>query len=189
MSPLQIAFISSGLTLSGVLLAAVIAGVYNLRAKQNEYVNDYYKTVIQRRIDAYEHLERLIIDLRTSVLDKDNKPYHRLFSIGNASESAFKRLFSVMSQAMWLSDEAFTKTRDLNYLLFGLGTGSEGDPVEFAKQNYRAIAELREALEKILAADMLELHKVRRFLKQKKRKKTSAFLPVQITKQGLQIDK
>ena len=43
MSPFQIVFISSGITLSGVLLAAVIAGVYNLRAKQNEYVNDYYK--------------------------------------------------------------------------------------------------------------------------------------------------
>jgi hypothetical protein len=54
-----------------------------------------------------------------------------------------------------------------------------GDAIEAAKQNHAAIAEGREALERILAADMLELHEVRRFLKRKKNSRLG-FRPVQL---------
>jgi len=49
----------------------------------------------------------------------------------------------------------------LNYLLFSM---PETNAIEFGKQHYQAIAQIRESLEKILAADMMELHKVGRFL-------------------------
>jgi hypothetical protein len=42
---------------SSVISAAIsagIAGVISLRAKREDYVNDYYKTVLKRRIAAYE---------------------------------------------------------------------------------------------------------------------------------------
>jgi hypothetical protein len=51
---MQLAFISGGFALGWAVLGALIAGVHNLRAKRNKYVNDYYKAVIQRRIVAYE---------------------------------------------------------------------------------------------------------------------------------------
>jgi len=41
------------------IIGAIITGLYSLRSRQNEYVNDYYKKVIQRRISAYEQLEYL----------------------------------------------------------------------------------------------------------------------------------
>lgn len=71
---IAVSVISSG------LLSAVVAGLYSLRAKRNDYVNDYYKIVIQRRIAAYEALERLIFPLKTAVVDEeDNRSYHFLF--------------------------------------------------------------------------------------------------------------
>jgi hypothetical protein len=82
-----------------------------------------------------------------------------------------------MSQDLWLSDDAFLKTRDLNYLFFSM---PEGDVVEFGKQHYQAIAQIRESLEKILAADMMELHNVRRFLARKKKTRQSGFEAVQL---------
>ena len=74
-------------------------------------------------------------------------------------------LTDVMSQKLWLSDEAFTKVRDLNYLLFHF----EKPPsvIEFGKKNYETIATLRAELERLLARDMLGLHDVKRFLKAK----------------------
>ena len=63
-----LALVSGGFALLGALLGTVIAGLFSLRAKRNEYVNDYYKKVIDRRLAAYEQLESLIVSLRTTFL-------------------------------------------------------------------------------------------------------------------------
>jgi hypothetical protein len=73
---IELAVISGGFALGGIVFGALVAGLYGLRAKRNEYVNDYYKTVVHRRITAYEHLEALIMDYRMSIVDEDKKPYH-----------------------------------------------------------------------------------------------------------------
>jgi hypothetical protein len=179
LSPLHLALLSSAFTCGGVLLAALVAGLYNLRAKRNEYINDYYKTVIQRRIAAYEQLEGLIIAFKTSVVDENAKPYHLPFSGENPKQDVFKRVFLVMSQGLWLSEEAFRKTTELNYLLFRM-PDTEGDAINFGKQHYQTIATARDAFERTLAADMLELHKVGHFLRQKKKRQDPGFQPVRL---------
>ena len=60
----------------GVMVGAVVTGIYNLRIRQRDFVNDYYKVVIDKRVVAYEKLSSLIVCLRTCVVDTDNKPYH-----------------------------------------------------------------------------------------------------------------
>jgi hypothetical protein len=178
LSAAEVALISSGCTLAGVLLTALIAGVYTLRAKHNEYINDYYKTVIQRRIAAYEQLENLIVEFKVAVVDKDNRPYHFPFSRENPKVSVLARLYSLMDQALWLSDEALVQTRELNYLLFRM-PDAEAEAIDFGKQHYQDIAGRRETLENILATDILDLHKVSRFLMAKKKSK-SGFKAVQL---------
>jgi hypothetical protein len=156
-------------SLASGIVGAIIVGMYNLRIKRNEYANDYYKTIITRRIGAYEQLEKLVVAIKTAVTDEnDNEPYHLLFSKDDDWQSAYNLLFNVMSQALWLSNEAFEKTRDLNYRIFR--RRPEGGAIEFGKQNYQFIATLRSELERILADDMLALHDVKRFLKQKRKK-------------------
>jgi hypothetical protein len=83
-----------------------------------------------------------------------------------------------MTQGLWLSDEAFEKLTKLNYLLFKMPE-TESEAISFGKKHYAAIAELRDTLEKILATDMLEMHKVGRFLTRKKTRK-SEFRAVQL---------
>lgn len=169
--------IFSSSVVSGVVVA-LIAGAYALRGKQNEYVNDYYKTVIQRRIAAYEKLEALIVSVKSTVIEGDSKPYHLLFAKEGDWESAYQLLHNVMSQGLWLSDEVFEKVRDLNYLVFRINPDNTS-VIDFGKQNYETIATLRADLEKILVADMLMLHDVEAFFKCKK-KNTQGFHSVQI---------
>ena len=164
-----LAVLSSSL-ISGVL-GAFIAGQYNLRANRNDYVNDYYKIVLNKRVAAYEQLEELIDSLRTSVLGKDNLPHHLLFTSNDPWPKAFMLLLEATSQSLWLSDELFAKTRDLNYLFFR-GSQHEGGAVEFAKENYKAVAELREEIERVHHADMLSLHDVKGFLARKKKNRS-----------------
>lgn len=149
------------------LVSSVIAGIFNLRTKKSEYVNDYYKTIIGRRVAAYEQLEDLIISIKTAVLDgTDNKPYHLLFSQEDKFHAAFDKLNRNNSHALWYSQEIFDLTREVGDMVY-YGSKSSG-VIEFGKANYKKIAELREKLEQILASDLLELHDVRQFLKSKK---------------------
>jgi hypothetical protein len=162
------------------IIGAVIAGLYNLRAKRNDYVNDYYKAVIARRIAAYEQLEKLIGQLKACVVSEgDNRPYHLLFSSEKVEDwtRAFVSLGNAMDQGLWLSDEVFDKLRDLNYLLFRFN--KPASVIEFGKQNYQTVATWRADLERLLAKDMLRLHDVKRFLKHKN-KSDPGFHPVQL---------
>jgi len=59
-----------------------------------------------------------------------------------------------MAKGLWLSDQAFDKIRDLNYLLVRM-PDKESEAIKFGKEHYQTIAGLRDALERILAADML----------------------------------
>jgi hypothetical protein len=166
-----LALVSGGFALLGALAGTLVTGVFNLRAKRNEYVNDYYKTVIQRRIGAYEALESVIVSFRTCVMDDDGKPYHLPFSGEDSQKGVFVPLHAAMSQGLWLNDGAFEKTSELNRLLFSLPANKE-EAINFGKKHYyTVIAELRDALECILAADMLEMHNVEGFLARRKNRR------------------
>lgn len=151
---------------SGVL-SAIFAGLYNLRAKQNEYVNDYYKNVIRRRMSAYEQLEQLLIWLKTAVIGEDIQPYHLLFA--SAKEEDYQRVFELIQRVnahgLWLSDGALSKCRELSIIFYKLDNANA--MIEFGKKNYQKIATIRHELEMLLARDMLKLHDVKHFLRSK----------------------
>lgn len=159
------------LVLTSSVIAAVLGGLLSgfitLRVARNQYLNDYYKTVLNRRLTAYEHLEHLITMLKTSVADdNDRRVYHLLFSSGDSLEM-FKTLFLVSSQSMWLSNDVVEETISLNRLLYSFPSDVSGI-LESAKKNYKTIAETRTRLERLHARDFLALHDVNRFLKSKR---------------------
>jgi hypothetical protein len=163
-------FMQTGLIAAiSAILGAAITGIYALWVKRNEYVNDYYKTVIARRIAAYEQLETIISSLKTSVVDDDNRPYHLLFASDDYErwEGAFVVLHGSMSRDLWLSNEMFAKLRELNLLMFRFKKPKS--VIEFGKENYEQVASIRAEIERLLAKDMLTLYDVRKFLKSKDR--------------------
>jgi hypothetical protein len=174
---LWLAVLSSSL-LSGIL-GALIAGMFGLRGKRNDYVNDYFKLIIKRRLDAYEKLEELINSLKLSVLDDDKKVYHQVFSNESTWTDMYRLFIDSTSHPLWLSDEVFAKARRLN-LMFVRASTNEQTLVEFGKSNYEKIAELREEIEVEHANDMHALHDVEAFLKTKKARK-SGFSAIDIS--------
>lgn len=163
-------------SLVAALLGRIIAGFVALRVARNQYVNDYYKTVVQRRLAAYEQLERLIAMLKTSVADdSDNRVYHLLFA-GGDNAKVFEATVRISSQSMWLSNEVIDETVTLNRLLFKC-PGSQRDVLAFAKEHYKTIADTRTRLERLYSRDFLALHEVKRFLKSKKPNTSYGQLP------------
>ena len=158
-------FLASSL-ISGVV-AALISGAAVLRSKHTEYRNEYYKLVLQRRVAAYEAVERLIISLKTAILDSDGRAYHILFSDNQNIQNAHNLVAGLMLYALWLSDSIFSKGQELNRLMFTL---QEGKAIEFGKKNYETIASIRAEIERLLAVDMLRLYDIKTFLKEKNKK-------------------
>lgn len=154
-------------TVVSAIVSALVGGWFSLRSKQNEYANVYYKMILERRLAAYEELERLIAAIKVAVIDDDQKPYHMLFSQDDDHVNIYKTLLGTMSNALWLTDDLFQLTRQLNLLVY-TGTPGESGFIEFGKKNYTAVAELRTKLERLHARDMLSLHDVPAFLKSKK---------------------
>lgn len=162
---LWVAILSSSL-LAGIF-GAFIAGAFNLRGKRNDYVNDYFKLVVKRRVEAYESLEALINALKLCIYDNDHQLYHHVFSSVGGWPEIYKLFLDATANPLWLGDELFSKTRELNIMF--LQASHEGrDPVEFGKANYKPIAELREQIERLHARDMATLHDVEGFLKSHK---------------------
>jgi hypothetical protein len=151
----------------GGAIGAFIAGRFNLSVKDREYENEYYKLVLAKRIAAYESIQKLVTGLKTAVLDEDRQPYHLLLSHEDDLPEAYKCLYEISSQALWLSDDLFLQTRDLGRLLFG-ATDHEGGTVAFAKKHYQKLATFREEIERLHIRDMLSLHEVKKFLKAKR---------------------
>jgi hypothetical protein len=156
--------------LVGVLIGAYLQGIYNRRAKRDEYVNDYYKRVIERRVAAYERLEKFIMRLRTSFVGPDGRNCSFLFveqaTDSEGAESASVALYDVVILSLWLSNDVTTKVREFDSLISPLGSDPQA-AVEFGKKNYQAIDTIGAELQRLLARDMLSLHDVEGFLKSK----------------------
>lgn len=161
----------------GGVVGAFITGRFNLRVKDLEYKNEYYKQVLEKRIDAYESVEKLVTGFKTAVVDDDRQPYHFILSHEDGLLDAHKLLYEISSQALWLSDDLFLETRNLSLLLYG-GTSHADGPVAFAKKHHEELAKFREKIERLHIRDMLSLHEVGTFLKTKKIK--SGFSNVQL---------
>ena len=157
--------LSSSLISAGI--SALVAGAFALKGKQREYENAYYKMVLDRRIAAYEEIDRLVTFIKTSVIHEDGRTFHLLFSDEETNTTCLRAVYSVINMSLWLSDDIFRKTQELNRIMFRTPHDEE-QMLEFGKQNYKKIAELRTEIEKQRAKDLMDLHKIRKFLKKKK---------------------
>ena len=179
------AYYASIIAAGASIFVCIITAAFNLfqtsRIKQKEYINDYYKYIVSRRIAAYEQLEKLIASIKNSTVDTtDGNPYHIIFSSEDMYLQEYNLLLNTSIDALWLSEKAFDLSINLNYILLEVNP-DKTDIVEFGKKNYVRIATLREQLEKTLAIDMMELHDVEKFLKVKK-KRNSGFGLIKIAK-------
>jgi hypothetical protein len=172
-----------GLTSAAVsaVVSGIIAGWFNLRAKRAEFVNEYHKFVIQRRIAVYEQLEALIFLVKSVVADQaDNRPYHLIFGMDDPQTAFYTRLMFLTGNSLWLSNKAFDVSRRMNILMFGMPSEDKTAVIEFGKAHHQELALLREELEKVLAEDMQTLYEVKGFLKSKKKNPPTGFRPVML---------
>ena len=64
----------------GVLVSAFVAYITSVVVQRNNFRFDYYKTVLNKRIEAYQYIDTQLMLLRAIAINEDNKPYHIISS-------------------------------------------------------------------------------------------------------------
>lgn len=102
--------------LLGVFITLGITALIN----SISFRNDYYKIIIQKRIDAYSIIEILANKLNAIAIDSDTgKPYHIAFCKGSpeALEDIALTLLVAKDNRIWLSPEMNSFLDELNQFI------------------------------------------------------------------------
>lgn len=164
-------------TLIATIVSVIISSIVSIKLKQLDYKNEYYKKILDKRLNVYHHIENQIAVLKSSVLDDDGKAFHLIFSSGKEEFGEFQQnLFLAMSYSLWINDNTIDNLEKLNDLFFKISRQSvenDDELIAIGKEHYNAIADLRKRLEANVKSDLIDLHNFKRFksnpLKRKKR--------------------
>lgn len=155
------------------ILSSVATWLIGNHTQNKSFKNDYYKLVINKRMEAYEHIDNQLKTMKITTLDDDAKPFHSMF-YGNQKTISENQNNLIIARAngIWLSNAMENELSELNKILFDINheiTDDIANNVSIAKSYYYKVAASREKVEKQLRKDMLELYKVKRFLKEKRK--------------------
>ena len=170
--------ILANVVVSGIISTAMSYFV-SVKLKDLDYRNEYYKQIIERRLNAYQNLEKPISELKGILLDTtklDQEPYHMFMSIGKSGFYEFLAcVMNAFSDNLWLDDETNDNLEHLNQVLLVIGNEisdkSDEEIVHIGKNYYDKLSETRFHLENSMKQGLYNLHDVKKGLKIKKHRK------------------
>lgn len=163
--------LSSALVTS--ILSSVATWLIGNHAQNKSFKYDYYKLVINKRMEAYQYVDNQIKTMKFSVLDDDGNYYHSMFYGDSKTVLVNQRDFMLAkTNGIWLSSKMENALTHLNQLLLEINKEITDDiysNVLVGKKYYTAVVRAREHVENLLKQDMLTLYDVEDFLKEKKK--------------------
>lgn len=167
-------------TLNILLTSSIFAGIISafvsyfisIKLKRVDFKNEYYKQILIKRLEVYEHIEFLISTLKPVVLGDDNKPYHIVFNKGeNKLYESQKELFFVVNKNIWVDNKTTKQLEKLNDFFFNINNlafeKTEEEIIEIGKKYYDKLAELRINLENSTKEGLYNLHDIEKSFKSK----------------------
>ena len=166
---------------SGVLSALItLYGEGKLRS--NDYKRDYYKKIIDKRIDAYEKMAKVLGRIGTKAyysIDGENKEIYVCFEDYESLECANSELISILNEVQWISPQTYKELWRLNDVIASvfdrvLEDSKEGKvwtPGDFRDAGLNEFENIKNFLIVVNNArlkDMAKLDKVEEFFKEQK---------------------
>lgn len=171
MNIFQIVLTSS--LISGIV-SAIISYYFNLKIKKLDYKNEYYKILINKRLEAYQFVENQISVLRNITFDElDNKTYHIMFSFGEDECINFqKNLMIAKSKGLWIDEETTNTIDEFNEIFYNINqkinNKTEIEIENIGKNYYKKISNLRVKLENNLREGLNDLHNIEKIFRTQK---------------------
>jgi len=149
--------------------SVIISYFVSMKLKNLDYKNEYYKKILEKRLEAYKFLEGQIAIMKSSVLDEDGMPFHMIFASGKLKFIEYQQnLNAAMVYGMWINDSTMHIMEKLNDLFFKISREMDNESehtINLGKGYYKEIAKQRNILEDSIRKDILELYDFKKFKK------------------------
>lgn len=152
--------------LSSAIVSVIISGLTTYFIEKRKYSQEYWKITIDKRLEAYEEIEKLLIFFQTTHLVNDN-PCHLAFLNIDKFDDLQEQLGIISWKRSWISSKLYKKIIKLNRVLIEFDSLETNDISNFGVKNYSKIADIRDVIIKIIAEDYLNMPKVKSFFKSK----------------------
>ncbi|MFT3884614.1 MAG: hypothetical protein QM724_04035 [Flavobacteriales bacterium] len=169
---------------SSLLSAGLTSWISWLISKAN-YKREYYKKLIDRRLDAYEHVEGIINSLSTLVHTDEGGLCPFVCAGGEARWTSF--LFDVLktgSKSVWLGHEISGLMTELNtFMLNDIANhlAETGDNTEHLERlgimHREAFRQRRTKLQEVLYRDLKDLSNIKAFVERKRKAQNFPLFP------------
>lgn len=167
-----------GIILSSSLLASLMTFIGNKRLQREGYTRDYYKKLLDKRLEAYESVEYLIGRLGGLTQLSDGRACPLIFAGGEDGFTAFLiTILQTVSKSTWLSQETGLKLTEFNIFLLSevenrIDENGNYDKqlLDLGAQQRDEVKKFRTELEQLLYDDLVKLHDIKSFIKKAKPK-------------------
>ena len=159
----------------GAAFGAVITGIINIWLNKKNYKNDYYKKIIDKRMNAYDELEQFLKWFNVEHDYNGNKLYHCYIHLERTEDcrEATNKSVSLCGLKSWFSENVANLLDELNKTLANLEDEMElhiKEPygvISVASKNHANIQRIIENLIEGMINDRPKLHEVESFLHEK----------------------
>jgi hypothetical protein len=165
-----------GAVLSSSITAAFLTKGLDVYAEGISYKRDYYKKVIEERLEVYKKLNKVLYQAVGGITTGDNKTYNIIFSNSTLLYQFINDLITVANSRIWLSVETGHQVVDLIQFLAIKMVDSSISPTssnivfeEFGVLINNDFEKMKIKLEDRTIEDFSELHNVSAFFRSQKR--------------------
>ncbi|MGB3869383.1 MAG: hypothetical protein WA937_07975 [Flavobacteriales bacterium] len=180
-----------GLVLTSSVLAAGISSLVSWRISTLNYKREYYKKLIDRRLAAFDEVEKVVADLNTFVQRQDGTLCPFMCLGGPIRWDAFRfKLFSAQENRLWLGKKTSSSLTDLNVFVIDFDSEVTGNSAPqnalevLGAANASRFREFKYRLHDAINEDLREMTDISSFLKKNEPKEAADFRPEAILKHG-----
>lgn len=166
-------YIVAIISLAGVILSAIVAYFTSINTQKNSYRNEYYKTIIQKRLDAYNFIDTQLMVMRVTMYDNDDGKYYHMF-FDNEGTKYFEyqnNLTQATIRSIWISADMLDAIIALSRIFYEISdkiTDDKDDNIKVGKAYYDRLRNAQIKVSKALVTDIADLYDVDSFIKRKK---------------------
>lgn len=158
--------------LSSSLLSAILTGLITWLIKRYDFRQEYYKELIKRRIECYEHVENFLggFTIVGYVRENGSRYYNCMVDEKTYMDVFIKDLGVAIKFSMWINNETCkllgkfnSFAFDYNQLIIGRDISSKDDEERMIIQascHYVEIQKLKDELRMCVIKDLKRLHKL-----------------------------
>lgn len=164
-------------TTSIILTSSVIAAVFSstvsvllsIQLKQQDYKNEYYKKILEKRLEAYKYVEDIVSSFQVKQLNSNNEPCHYIFSNFKLYSTCLENFLCAMRSRVWINEDTLRELENLQAVFFDISLVLKGasvdDLMHIGEDHFLRIAGSHEKLERYTRLDLENLHNMKYFMK------------------------